>query len=233
MGFSGLGATIVSTRLAEIRPHLPKNFRVGVNIGKNKDTPLELAASDYRKAIEPFRDLADYVVINVSSPNTPGLRSLQTAEALRPIVDEVSGELAKWIRKPPLLLKLAPELRSEGLSELIFALESPGGSAKPVGIDGWVLTNTLAGQIETVSGPLSGGWSGGAVMEGARRSLQEVRAVSKLPIISVGGILSNDEALLRIRLGANLIQIYTGWIYRGPTFPLELTNALRREKQPV
>jgi dihydroorotate dehydrogenase len=229
MGFSGLGASIVSSRLAEVRPELPLNFRVGVNIGKNKDTPLEFSAADYKKAIAPFRDLADYVVINVSSPNTPGLRSLQTAQALQPIMAEVTEELVKWARKPPLLLKLAPELRGEALSALISELEA----SRNAKIDGWVLTNTLAGQIETLSGTLTGGWSGGAVVEGARRSLQEVRAQSKLPIVSVGGILSADEALLRMQMGADLVQIYTGWIYRGPTFPSELARSLREQKQPI
>ena len=220
MGFNGLGASIVSRRLARIRPGLPKTFRVGVNIGKNKDTPLEQAPQDYRKAIEPFRDLADYVVVNISSPNTPGLRSLQTTQMLTPIVSEVREELSKWSHQPPLLLKLAPELRGNELRELVEALERQG-------IAGWVLTNTLGGEIETSSGKLSGGWSGGALTEGSRRSLQEVRAISQLPIISVGGILSEEEARLRISMGANLVQIYSGWIYRGPTFPADLASALR------
>ncbi len=221
MGFNGLGAAMVSQRLARIRPDLPHDFRVGVNIGKNKDTPLDRAPEDYRKAIEPFRDLADYVVVNVSSPNTPGLRSLQTVEMLTPIVAEVRAELVKWTHEPPLLLKLAPELRRNELKELVEALERQK-------IAGWVLTNTLGGELETRAGKLSGGWSGGAVLEGARRSLQEVRAVSRLPIISVGGILSTEEAKLRIQMGANLVQIYSGWIYGGPSFPHEIKKALKQ-----
>jgi dihydroorotate dehydrogenase len=219
MGFNGLGAEIVSSNLAEVRPHLPEGFRVGVNIGKNKDTSLDRAAEDYRKAIRPFKDLADYVVINVSSPNTPGLRSLQTVESLTPIVSEVQEELAQWRRTTPVLLKLAPELRGEDLKAVILALEARK-------ISGWVLTNTLAGTIDTPSGSLAGGWSGGAVTEPARLSLQEVRSISQLPIISVGGILSAEEAQVRLDLGANLIQIYSGWIYRGPTFPRDIKKAL-------
>lgn len=220
MGFNCLGATLIASRLAQSRLKLPEQFRVGVNIGKNKDTPLERAADDYLKAIQPFRDLADYVVVNVSSPNTPGLRSLQTVEALTPIVESVAGELSRWSKTPPLLLKLAPELRGEALKELISAFETGKGVA------GWVLTNTLAGEIETKSGTLTGGWSGKSVVEGSRRSLQEARALSKLPIISVGGILDEEEAKLRLKLGANLIQIYTGWIYGGPDFPKMLKKAL-------
>jgi dihydroorotate dehydrogenase len=219
MGFNGLGSTIVSTRLAQIKPTLPLDFRVGVNIGKNKDTPLESASDDYLKAIIPFRDLADYVVINVSSPNTPGLRSLQSEQALQPIIQKVGEEISGWTKKVPLLLKIAPELTGDALSGIVRASEGWG-------IEGWVLTNTLAGQIETRSGTLSGGWSGGAVTERARLSLQEVRGLTRLPIISVGGILSVEEARLRLQLGADLVQIYSGWIFRGPKFPKLLSESL-------
>jgi dihydroorotate dehydrogenase len=203
--------------LAKIRPALPKNFRVGVNIGKNKDTSLEDAALDYLKAIQPFKELADYVVINVSSPNTPGLRSLQNEESLRPIIEKVRDELSQWSKRPPLLLKIAPEITGGGLFGIISASESSG-------IEGWVLTNTLGGQIEPQS--LPGGWSGGALTEKARLSLQQVRAHTRLPIISVGGILSLEEAKLRVQLGADLVQIYSGWVYRGPGFPKELSEGL-------
>jgi dihydroorotate dehydrogenase len=219
MGFNGLGASLVSERLARIKPQLPETFRIGVNIGKNKDTSLDEAADDYVKAVRPFRDLADYIVINVSSPNTPGLRSLQNERSLDPIVQKVGEELSKWPKKPPLLLKIAPELTEVTLSGIVRAAEAAG-------IDGWVLTNTLGGQIETRKGTLTGGWSGGAVTSGARRSLQEVRSFSRLPIISVGGILSLEEAKLRIQMGADLVQIYSGWIFRGPSFPRELSENL-------
>ena len=224
MGFCGLGATIVSSRLARARPGLPAGFRVGVNIGKNRETLLDRASDDYRRAITPFRDLADYVVINVSSPNTPGLRSLQTVDSLRPILAEVGDEVANWSRKPPLLLKLAPELSGDALAELVLELERAG-------IDGWVLTNTLAGELSALGTKLSGGWSGGPLAEASRRSLREVRAISRLPIISVGGIMRAEEAQVRMEMGANLIQIYTGWIYRGPGFPAEIRCKLALETQ--
>jgi len=224
MGFCGLGATIVSDRLARARERLPDGFRVGVNIGKNKDTPLERASADYRKAIEPFRDLADYVVINVSSPNTPGLRSLQTVKALRPILASVAEALEGWKRRPPLLLKLAPELSGIELAELVLKLEVGEDGCPP--IDGWVLTNTLAGEIEARGRKLDGGWSGGALIEASRRSLKEVRSQSRKPIISVGGIQSAEEARMRMEMGASLIQIYTGWIYGGPGLPAKLARSL-------
>ena len=103
MGFNGVGAALVAQNLNEARPKLPTHFRVGVNVGKNKDTPLEKSYEDYRKAVQPFQGLADYLVINVSSPNTPGLRSLQSVEQLRPILSEVCEEISKWKYQPPLL----------------------------------------------------------------------------------------------------------------------------------
>jgi dihydroorotate dehydrogenase len=230
MGFNGAGAQVVSRRLSTVKGHLPADFRIGVNIGKNKDTPLEDAASDYAQAVSAFSDLADYVVINVSSPNTPGLRSLQTTEALKPIVSAVNGVICNWSKRPPLLLKLAPELEGAILTDLIQEIES----WKYEPIDGWVLTNTLGGTIEIrdrdQTKSLVGGWSGGAVTEHSRRSLITARSASQLPIISVGGILTEEEALERLRLGAELVQIYSGWIYRGPDFPAKLSRFLAENR---
>jgi dihydroorotate dehydrogenase len=219
MGFNGLGATIVSERLAEARERLPLGFRVGVNLGKNKDTSNEDASKDYARAAQAFEGLADYLVINVSSPNTPGLRSLQTVEALHPIFDAVSRVVLKWKKSPPVLLKLAPEVRGEELKAIIEAGEGWG-------VSGWVLTNTLAGTGSDAAQNLPGGWSGGPLTEAARASLSEARLLTKLPIISVGGILTPEEAVLRIRMGADLVQIYSGWIFGGPSFPAKVARAL-------
>lgn len=219
MGFNGMGSNIVSMRLAQAKPFLPTEFRVGVNIGKNKDTPLDEAASDYVKAAIPFQGLADYMVVNVSSPNTPGLRSLQTVEALKPILDGVQGVLSSWARRPPLLLKLAPEVSGEELITLIQNIES-------LGIDGWVLTNTLSGILRHEGREYLGGWSGGPLTAHSRHRLIEARQATKLPIISVGGILSPEEAVERYRLGAELVQIYSGWIYEGPGFPNAVSSKL-------
>jgi len=223
MGFNGLGATIISERIAHAKETLPADFRVGVNLGKNKDTPLERAWEDYVRSARAFEGLADYLVINVSSPNTPGLRSLQTVEALKPIIGGIVELILRWGKKPPLLLKTAPELSAKELAELIQTVE-------PWGIDGWVLTNTLGGTLKTREQELQGGWSGKPLAELSRKSLKEVRQVSRKPIISVGGITSLEEAAARISDGANLLQIYTGWIYRGPTFPVKLTRALETQK---
>jgi dihydroorotate dehydrogenase len=223
MGFNGYGAAQVARNLGEARSRLPLHFRVGVNLGKNKDTSLQDAASDYVEAIRYFEGLADYFVVNVSSPNTPGLRSLQSIENLRPILLSVQDCIAGWKLSPPLLLKLAPDLNNEELAALIQAAEG-------FGVNGWVLTNTLAGTFETAHARVSGGWSGQRICHLARDSLRAARQVTQKPVISVGGILSCEEAQLRLSMGADGIQIYTGWIYGGPFFPRALTRALRRQK---
>jgi dihydroorotate dehydrogenase len=215
MGFNNLGARIVSERLSCIKKKLPSNFRVGVNLGKNKDTKQEEAHRDYVQVAAAFEELADYLVMNVSSPNTPGLRDLQNIEFLKILVQEVVGSCARWKRRVPILLKLAPEVVGNDLIELIQAIE-------PLGIDGWVLANTWGGSLQTKGRVLQGGWSGKPLTDASRESLIQARRVTKKPIISVGGILSSDEAVARIKGGADLIQIYTGWIYRGPSFPQEL-----------
>ncbi len=235
LGFNNLGAEIVAERLAAAKSKLPVNFRVGVNVGKNKDTPLEEARKDYYRAASCFKGLADYLVINVSSPNTPGLRSLQTLESLKPIVHECMDLVSGWAKFTPLLIKLSPEfptaMQEDELEKTIKTIESWG-------IQGWVLTNTLAGtyplklakNLTELSSPppLQGGWSGNPVRELSKKSLLETRKFSQKPVISVGGITSTEEAVSRIRAGADLIQIYTGWVFHGPRFPRKLDLGIAR-----
>ena len=219
MGFNGAGAAFVAKRVAVARETLPPHFRVGVNLGKNKDTPLENAGLDYQQAAEHFKGLADYFAINVSSPNTPGLRSLQTPEGLKSILLPLAETVASWSKKPPLLIKLAPELTGDPLKRLIEETESLlDGTA----VQGWILTNTWAGSREH----MIGGWSGGTLTEISRARLIEARRLTQLPIISVGGILTVEEAIHRIRLGADLIQIYSAWVYQGPGFPQKISQRL-------
>jgi dihydroorotate dehydrogenase len=222
MGFNGLGAELVASRLREAREkshaRFPSSFRVGVNIGKNKDTPNEEAVADFLAAARPFREIADYLVVNVSSPNTPGLRSLQSVQALRPIALGLKELVGGWRRTPPVLLKLAPEIRGEDLRVLLEAAESWG-------VDGFVLTNTLAGTWPAPGGELLGGWSGGALTAASRESLLSALRWTSRPVISVGGILSEDEAVSRLRAGASLVQLYSGWVFRGPGFPTRIRRA--------
>ena len=222
MGFNNLGATLVAQNLkkAKLQGDLPIHFRVGVNIGKNKDTQSEHASLDYALAIEPFESLADYVVINVSSPNTPGLRDLQNIDSLHKIFDAVTSKTARWSVSPPVLFKLAPEIEGESLQKII----SQGDSW---GVSGWVLTNTWGGQWRLGSGEaLTGGWSGDLLKKISRDRLVQARAFTKNPIISVGGIMDSLEACDRIQKGANLIQVYSGWVYRGPTLVSDINKAI-------
>lgn len=222
MGFNSPGAESVAKNVTRARANgnLPENFRIGINLGKNKDTPAEDAHLDYRLAAAPFENLADYLVVNVSSPNTPGLRALQTVESLEKIVAEVRKELASWKVKPPIYLKLAPELGGATLEDLVR-------SENRLGIDGWVLTNTLGGYWKGGRG----GWSGGVLGTLARERLEVVNARSRLPIFSVGGILQAREVELRLRNGADAVQVYSGWVYFGPrwiTHLLERASKLQR-----
>ena len=220
MGFNGDGAEIIARRVEAAKKFLPEDFRVGINIGKNKDTPLESAANDYIAAVRPFRDLADYIAVNVSSPNTPGLRSLQSLAALKPIIEGVNLEISAWKQRPPLFLKLAPEVLGDQLSEIL-------SSAEKWGVNGWILTNTLAGEwSKKVESPLSGGWSGRFLCEQSRNVLKQARLETALPIISVGGIMSVDEAQIRLKEGADLIQVYSGWVFAGPSFPARIAQKI-------
>jgi dihydroorotate dehydrogenase len=221
MGFNSPGAEVVAENIARARAEgaLPENFRIGVNLGKNKTTTAERAAEDYGLAARPFEGLADYLVVNVSSPNTPGLRELQTVESITKIVEAVRAELTKWKAKPPIYLKLAPEVCGEALENILSA-------EKELGIDGWVLTNTLGGHWKGAKG----GWSGGALGTIGRDRLECVRSRSRLPIFSVGGILERRELQIRLSRGANLVQVYTGWIYFGPRWIAYLLSAFAREK---
>jgi dihydroorotate dehydrogenase len=215
MGFNNEGADLVEKRLREFRKS-KSALRVGVNIGKNKDTPNELAAQDYTLLAHRFATLADYLVINVSSPNTPGLRDLQSLKNLEPIVQGVLAEVHASDRPScPVFLKLAPEVQGEALKDTLQAAEAWG-------VAGFVLTNTLGGEHRG----LPGGWSGGPLRTQALKSLEYARYATSAPIISVGGILTTQEAAERLRAGANLIQVYSGWVYRGPTFPGEIVRSL-------
>jgi dihydroorotate dehydrogenase len=214
MGFNNDGADRVAERLAAARPRLPKGFVVGVNLGKNKDTPVEGAAGDYRLLAARFRELADYLVINVSSPNTPGLRALQSEQHLEPIVRAVLEETRG---KLPVFLKLAPEIEGPVLQSLLQAAEAWG-------LSGFVLTNTLGGQYRGEPG----GWSGEPVRERAQRALETARSATRLPIIAVGGLMSPKDAEERMQAGATLLQVYSGWIYAGPTLPARIVKHLAR-----
>lgn len=217
MGFNNCGSLEAAERLKKARPDLPKGFGVGINIGKNKDTSLDMAWQDYQKAVSPFKGLVDYVVVNVSSPNTPGLRDLQSTQYLKAILDAVNSEMAAWPLSVPVLIKLAPELSLDSLKEVVDL-------AHAMKLGGLVLTNTLKDK-----GGLPGGWSGSPLTLPALDALQKVRPLTSLPIISVGGIMNCKDAETRLAAGANLLQIYTGWVYGGPSFPRQILAAWKKK----
>lgn len=228
MGFNNDGAPSLCNRL--------KNRRmkgvVGVNLGKNKDTPNEEAGNDYVTSLQSLYSYADYIVINVSSPNTPGLRDLQSESALVPLVAAVIQERdAQYearkdrIRphRPPVLVKLAPDLSDDAIASLASSLVQAG-------VEGFVATNTTIErkQLQSPSRTESGGLSGKPL---AQRSTDVIRLLyqttaGQVPIIGCGGVFSAHDAYEKILAGASLVQIYTGFIYRGPRIVREISMGL-------
>lgn len=229
MGFNNQGAAALAERLRRLRQRL---IPIGVNLGKGKTTPLEAAATDYLASFRVLRELGDYFVINVSSPNTPGLRSLQAAKHLEPILAALQEENPA---KKPLLVKIAPDL---DWPEIDAILEL----AQAYGLAGIIATNTtlrrdnLKTRFLPGLGPLTtaaGGISGAPLRE---RSTQIIRYIhqatgGQLPIIGVGGIFTLDDALEKLAAGASLLQVYTGWIYEGPSLVPRLLRGLAASRQ--
>ena len=218
LGFNNEGAKSVADRLAKLN----RKGIVGVNIGKNKDVPIEEAAENYLASFRLLADLADYVAINISSPNTPNLRDLQRSENL----DELLGVLSEAARnRIPLLVKIAPDL-SEGEIEEVVDI------CLKYTIDGLIATNTTISR-DNLSSPNvdrigSGGLSGRPLREKANGVIEAIHRHSKgkLPIIGVGGIFTGDDAFEKIAAGASLVQAYTGFIYGGPTFARDVNVRL-------
>jgi dihydroorotate dehydrogenase len=220
LGFNNHGCDAVAERLRRLResgrwPRIP----VGINLGKSKITPLEEATSDYLLSFERLQHYGDYFVLNVSSPNTPGLRQLQDRSAL----DELIGAVQE--RNPaqrPLLVKIAPDLSFEAIEEILaLAVEHR--------LAGLIATNTT---VDHSSVPerrrTQGGLSGAPLRE---RSTEIVRFITEridLPVIAVGGIMSADDALWKFDAGAALVQVYTGFIYSGPGLVREICQTLLR-----
>ncbi len=218
MGFNNLGAADMNTRLTQLRKQLTLPIPIGINLGKSKITPLETAAQDYRDSFHLLKDCGDYFVVNVSSPNTPGLRSLQDSAMLSSILDALQQEN---LAQKPIFVKIAPDLEWEAISDII-------NLAKTYKLAGIIATNTtirrdnLKTQIIAKTGkpPSSeaGGISGMPVRDRATEIIRFIyqQTQGKVPIIGVGGIFTPDDAWEKITAGACLIQVYTGWIYEGP-----------------
>jgi len=220
MGFNNHGADAVARRLAKLRSSRSgKAIVVGANIGKNKLTTPEDAAADYAYCAAALAPHADYLVVNVSSPNTPGLRDLQSTEALRPILEAARAAAdAAAGRHVPLLVKIAPDLADTDVDAVaLLALE--------VGLDGIVATNT---SINHDRGP--GGLSGPPLLP---RALEVVRRLRdkvgpELTIMGVGGISTTADARALLDAGATLVQVYTGFVYGGPAWVAKTSEELTR-----
>ncbi|MGC2857205.1 quinone-dependent dihydroorotate dehydrogenase [Novispirillum sp. DQ9] len=210
MGFNNDGLEAVRARLAARDRSGPG--LLAVNLGKNKDT--EDAASDYEKGAAAFAPLADFLVINVSSPNTPGLRALQGREPLVEIVRRTRAAILATGANPPLLLKIAPDLTAEDEADIAaVALEER--------LDGLVVSNTTLARPDTLRGAAkgeTGGLSGAPLFEPSTELLRRMARLTerRLPLIGVGGIRSGADAYAKIRAGASLVQLYTALIYHGP-----------------
>jgi dihydroorotate dehydrogenase len=213
LGFNNDGADAVAERISESSAGIP----LGVNIGKSKVTPLEEAHLDYAYSFRLLHGFADYVVVNVSSPNTPGLRSLQDKDSLMRIL---SG-LKEIDSRIPLLVKIAPDLT-------LGAIEDVVSVCTDLGLAGVVCTNTTVSRAMLASDPgIEGGLSGSPLREMADETLRFVREIAPgLGLIGVGGIMSPEDAKRKLEIGADLVQVYTGWVYGGPGFVPAVLSAL-------
>lgn len=227
MGFNNEGVEDAVVRLKKRN----KNIIVGGNIGKNKVTPNEKANEDYIICFETLFDYVDYFVVNVSSPNTPNLRELQEKEPLTKLLLSLQDKNKTRSKPKPILLKIAPDLTDSQLDDIIEIVDTTG-------IDGIIATNTTISRdnLKTSKNELekvgAGGVSGKAL---TKRSTEVIRYLSEksnrsFPIIGVGGIMNEEDAIEKIKAGASLIQLYTGYIYKGPGLIKKINKALLRYK---
>ncbi len=213
MGFNNQGVDVAATRLRQLKDR--QHLIIGGNIGKNKSTPNEEAVNDYIKCFDALFDVVDYFVVNVSSPNTPGLRALQEKEPLTHILNTLQQRNRKGDISRPILLKIAPDLTDSQLDDIITIV-------RETAIAGVIATNTTVAREALKSGGRwtseTGGLSGQPL---AKRATEVIRYLTTksdhaFPVIGVGGIHTPEDALEKLGAGAALIQLYTGFIYEGP-----------------
>jgi dihydroorotate dehydrogenase len=220
LGFNNDGADTIAARLRRLREsgRWPRNCRLGINIGKSKITPLEEATDDYLYSFRLLRGFADYIALNVSSPNTPGLRELQEPAALSRLLGAIRDE--NQITAKPVLVKIAPDLSSAELEEIIAKCEQNE-------VAGIIATNTT---LDHSSIPpmhdQAGGLSGAPLREKSTALVCSIVAKTKIPVIASGGISDAKSAREKFEAGAQLLQVYTGYIYRGPRLLHEIMETL-------
>jgi dihydroorotate dehydrogenase len=223
MGFNNEGADACAARLAAL-PAGARLGAVGINVGRNKATPNEQALPDYLSCIDRLHPFADYLVVNISSPNTPGLRQLQEADALARLLCACAARLRERAPGKALLVKLAPDLSDEALERAVEV-------AVEAGVAGVIATNTTLSRAGVEGHPRAG--EAGRLSEAPleRRATEAVRrcyarAAGRLVVVGCGGVLGAEDAYAKIRAGASLVQVYTGLIYGGPLFVQRLHRGL-------
>jgi dihydroorotate dehydrogenase len=230
MGFNNDGVDAIANRLTKWRRANPKSSMIiGGNIGKNKQTPNEDAYRDYEICFEKLFHLVDYFVVNVSSPNTPGLRELQEKESLHKILTYLQMLNRRRDKPRPLLLKIAPDLTEGQLKDI-------ADLAMEIKLDGLVVSNTtisregLRTNAQNVSAIGAGGLSGQPIREISNQALRSIREKTNetIPLIGSGGIFTGNDALEKIRSGANLVQVWTGFVYEGPSIVKKIVRSLNR-----
>lgn len=230
MGFNNLGVDALVRNVERARR---RHGLLGINIGKNKDTPNEDAASDYLHCLEKVYALADYVTVNISSPNTAGLRELQEEQALRQLVSQLreaqEALAARHGKRVPMLVKVAPDLSDSDIDAAARVLSD-------LQVDGVIATNTTVarpGLEHTALGAEAGGLSGAPLLGQSTLVLRRLRArlPEAIPLIGVGGILSGADAVAKMAAGAALVQCYSGLVFRGPELIGECVEAMRRRRE--
>jgi len=230
LGFNNDGVDALVKNVSRARR---KHGLLGINIGKNKETPNDSAELDYLYCLERVYPIADYITVNISSPNTAGLRELQEEQALRRLVGalrEAQERLgAQHGKRIPMLVKIAPDLSDDDI-------DAAGRVLGDLGVDGVIATNTTISRVGVQGTPHAGeagGLSGSPLMGKSTAVLRQLRTrlPEAIPMIGVGGILSGADAVTKTAAGATLVQVYTGLIYRGPELICECVDAMRRRKE--
>ncbi len=222
LGFNNQGADIIVDRLSKLK----RKCIVGVNIGKNKDVPNEEAVENYLASFNRVHAVADYIAVNISSPNTPNLRELQKAESLDELLSALQGRNRELGRKP-LLVKIAPDLTEAEIEACVDV-------CRRYEIDGIIATNTTIARegLKTANSDQigAGGLSGKPLLARSNEVISTIYKYSggHVPIVGVGGIFTAEDAFAKIAAGASLIQVYTGFVYGGPSFARDLNRGLAR-----
>lgn len=227
MGFNNDGAEAIAERLSKAPKPSKRKIPLGINLGKSKAVPTDEAIQDYINSFKLLADYADYITINVSSPNTPGLRKLQNKEAIDALLGSIQSanqERANKLDKPPLplLLKISPDLNFKAIDDILEAVDTHA-------ISGVIATNTTLSHPDYIQADNhAGGLSGAPLFDQSHKVVKYVSLSTngKLPIIASGGILSTEAAGKMIDVGASLVQVYTGLIYNGPFFGRDIARSL-------